>query len=57
MEDISDHLTCRTGTLFSPPDPLISVVSAAEFRGLRGIQNSTINKIMKVKLVVAILGY
>lgn len=55
MEDISDHLTCRTGTLFSPPDPLISVVSVAEFRGFTGVQNSTINKIMQVKLVVAIL--
>lgn len=52
MEDISDHLTCRTGTLFSP---LISVVSVAEFRGFTGMQNSTITKIMQVKLVVAIL--
>lgn len=46
MEDISDYLTCRTGTLFSPPDPLISVVSVAEFRGFTGMQNSTINNIM-----------
>lgn len=32
---VSDHLTCRTGTLFSPPHPVISVGSVAETQACR----------------------